>query len=71
MTRINNFAARLTALEKAAAARKQTGLLKLTYPDGAPLTFHVSDTAAIAEARAAGRRVFVADEPLPPGGVIM
>jgi hypothetical protein len=65
---MGNLKARISKLWAAAAARADTGP-RLTYPNGAPVVLHESDTAAIAAARAAGRTVFVCDEPLPPGGV--
>lgn len=61
--------ARIEALERAAAARKPG--LKLTYLEGEPVILEASDVEAIAAAKAQGKIVYIADDPLPPGGVIM
>jgi hypothetical protein len=65
-----SFEKRLEAAEKAYAAKYRTGPL-LTYPEGDPIVLHVSDVNGIAKARAEGARVFLCDDPLPPGGVIV
>jgi hypothetical protein len=67
MARTNNFAARLTVLERAATARKPG--IKLTRE--LPVVLHDSEVDAIAAARAAGKMVWVSDEWGPPNGVIM
>ena len=59
-----SFEKRLEAAERAWAAKNRTGQL-LTYPEGPPVLFHESEVEAIAEARAAGRTVFISDEPGP------
>jgi hypothetical protein len=66
----DNFEKRLSAAEKAYAAKYRTGAL-LTYPEGNPIVLHVSDVEGIAKAHAEGLRVFLCDDPLPPNGVIL
>ena len=68
MARTSNFAARLTVLERAAAARKP-GIKLTRTPE--TVVLHVDDVEAIAKARAEGKMVWIADDPLPPGGVII
>ena len=68
MARTNNFAARLTVLERAAASRRPG--LKLTR-EPETVCLHESQVEAISAARAEGKMVWISDEWGPPGGVIM